>query len=197
MSVKRVFHLYYLLLFPIFRLLFPVRFRHRERLPQGPMVLCAPHSSYLDPVFMMYLLGWDRPPRFMAKRELMDTPVLGTLLRWMGTFGVDRGRADMSAIRSAIGILRAGGIVGIFPEGTRVREEQADQSVKTGAILLASHTGAPLVPVYLPRNKRPFRRTEVVVGEPYTVPRLRGGSGALEPYAAELMARIYALKDGD
>lgn len=189
MKLQRVYRLYYLLLYPIFHLLYPVRYHHRERLPEGPMLLCAMHASYVDPLYLCYLLGIRRMARFMAKQELLDAPLAGRLLSACGVFGVNRGQTDMRSIRTALGILRSGGIVGIFPEGTRVRDEAASD-VKNGALLLASHTGAPIVPIYLPRKKQLFRRMDVVVGEPYTVPRITGGSEAFAPYAEELMRRI-------
>lgn len=191
MKEQRRFRLIYLLLWLPVKLLFPVRIKNRERVPAGAMILCAPHSSMIDPVLLMMALGIRRYPRFMAKRELFEKPVLGSILRGMGVFPVDRGKADMQAIRTALGVLKEGGILGIFPEGTRVHAEEIG-SARSGAIMLASHTGAPLLPVWLTRDKKPFRRVDVVFGEPYVLPRLPGGS--YQPYADELMARIGALR---
>ena len=193
MKEQRRFRLIYLLLWLPVKLLFPVRVQNRERVPEGAMVLCAPHSSMIDPVLLMMALGIRRFPRFMAKQELFAKPLLGGILRGMGVFPVDRGKADMQAIRTALGILKKGGILGIFPEGTRVHAEETG-SARSGAIMLASHTGAPLVPVWLTRDKKAFRKVDVVFGEPYTLPKIGGGSDGYQPYAAELMERIGALK---
>ena len=193
MKEQRRFRLIYLLLWLPVKLLFPVRVQNRERVPEGAMVLCAPHSSMIDPVLLMMALGIRRFPRFMAKRELFAKPLLGGILRGMGVFPVDRGKADMQAIRTALGILKKGGILGIFPEGTRVHAEETG-SARSGAIMLASHTGAPLVPVWLTREKKAFRKVDVVFGEPYALPRISGGSDSYRPYADELMERIGALR---
>ena len=84
------------------------------------------------------------------------------------------------------------GIIGIFPEGTRVREEHASEA-KTGAVMLASRTGVPLLPVWMPRKKRLFHKVDVVVGEAYTLPVLRGNA-EYSPHAEELMHRIGLLQ---
>ena len=193
MKERRAFRLIYLLLWLPVKLVYPVRVRNRELLPEGAAVLCAPHSSMIDPVLLMMALGIRRFPRFMAKKELFDKPFLRGVLRGMGVFPVDRGKADMQAIRTALGILKGGGILGIFPEGTRVHTEEIGDA-HSGAIMLASRTGAPVVPVWLTRDKRPFRKVDVVFGQPYALPRLTGGSDSYKPYADELMERIGALK---
>ena len=193
MKQTRAFRFWYLLLWPITHLVYPVRVRHRERLPQGAMVLCAPHSSMVDPVLLMMALGRGYYPRFMAKKELFEKPLLGKILGSMGVFPVDRGKPDLHAIRTAMEILRDGGTLGIFPEGTRVHTE-ATGSAHNGAVMLASRTGASLVPVWLTREKRLFRPVDVVIGEPYLLPRMSGGGEAYQPHAAELMERICALK---
>jgi len=194
MTEGRFYRFIYRLVFPLMHLLFRIRYRNRDLLPDGPVVLCAPHSSMLDPLFLMYLLGIGRHIRFLAKKELLQKPILGAILKGMGVIGLDRGNADVSAIRTALNILKSGGIIGIFPEGTRMQKEVAG-SAKTGAILLASRSGAKLLPVWLPRGKKLFSRVEIAVGEAYTLPRLHGGSEAYQSYADDLMKRIVALRD--
>ena len=192
MSVA-VYHFIYCFLYPIVHLLYPYRFHHRERIPEtGPMMICASHSNLVDPLLLAYLLGWKRPIRFMAKKELMETPLLGAILRKAGTFGVDRGHADMGAIRSSMAILKDKGDLGIFPEGTRLQESGDG---KHGAIMLAARSGAKVVPVYIPRKKRLFRRLDIVVGEAYMVDKSLHGRDAYEEQAGKLMERIEALKD--
>ena len=59
-QLLRSYHLLYILLYPLVHLLYPIRVRHSERLPDGPMVLCAPHSSMLDPIFLMMAMTIKR-----------------------------------------------------------------------------------------------------------------------------------------
>lgn len=188
-----LYHFLYLLLYPFVHVLYPMRFHHRERIPaQGPILLCASHSSLADPFFLAYLLGWERPMRFMAKKELFAIPILGGILRRAGAFPVDRGNADLSAIRTAMTILKENGILGIFPEGTRLQESGEG---KHGAVILAARSGAKLVPVYIPRRKRFFHRVDILVGEPYVIERTIRGKEAYEERADELMSKIEDLQD--
>ena len=189
----RWYHFIYVLLYPLIHFLYPMRFHYRERIPeQGPILLCASHSNLVDPILLAYLLGWDRPMRFMAKKELFQIPILGRILSKAGAFSVDRGNADMGAIRTSMTILKEKGILGIFPEGTRRQDEGEG---KHGAIMLAARTGAQVVPVYIPRRKRMFRRLDLVAGEPYVLDKSIRGKDAYEEKSAELMEKIENLKD--
>lgn len=117
----------------------------KERvLRTGPFVVAANHVSYLDPVVLG--VACPRPIHFMAKAELFHIPVLGFLIRELGAFPVQRGVADRQAIRRALHILKDGGVVGVFPEGTRNRQgEMLDP--QGGAALIALKAGVPVLPV--------------------------------------------------
>ncbi len=192
MNIDRNFRIAYRFIIPVVTFLYPLRIRHSERVPEGPMVICAPHSKLVDPFLLCALLTVRRFPRFLSKKELFSKPVVGAFLRSIGMIPVDRGKADISAIRTALGVLKNRGIIGIFPEGTRVKEDEGSEA-KTGAVMLASRTGVPILPVWMPRKKRLFRKVDVIVGEPYTLPALRGNAEYL-PHAEELMRRISSLQ---
>ena len=81
----------------------------------------------------------------MAKAELFRIPVLGFLIRELGAFPVQRGAADRSAIRRALRILNDGGVVGVFPEGTRNRRGEV-LNPQGGAALIALKAGVPVLP---------------------------------------------------
>ncbi|NJK30297.1 MAG: 1-acyl-sn-glycerol-3-phosphate acyltransferase, partial [Acaryochloris sp. SU_5_25] len=89
-----------------------------------------------------------RPVAFMAKQELFQVPVLATLIRWYGAYPVNRGAADRSAIRAALGALDQGWAVGLFLQGTRTSDGKITNP-KQGAALIASKIQAPLLPVCL------------------------------------------------
>jgi 1-acyl-sn-glycerol-3-phosphate acyltransferase len=130
----------------------------------------------------------------MAKSELMRVPVLGWLLAKAGVFGVDRGKSDVGAIKQALKVLKGGERLMLFPEGTRFKEGDGG-AAKTGAAMLALRTGVPIVPVYIPREKKWLMRTPVIIGEPY-YPGVKGQRATPEDYRAvadDLMARIHAL----
>lgn len=109
----------------------------------GAFVLAANHVSYLDPPALG--VACPRPVHFMAKAELFRIPVLGIFLPQVGAFPVHRGAADRQAIRHALAVLEQGGVVGVFPEGTRSRTGHL-LAPQGGAALLALKAGVPIVP---------------------------------------------------
>ncbi|HET8757729.1 MAG TPA: lysophospholipid acyltransferase family protein [Solirubrobacteraceae bacterium] len=123
---------------------FRLRVSGAEHLPAaGPAIVAANHKSLLDPFFLG--LTTHRDMRFMAKSELFRRP-FGRLLAGLGAFPVRRGAADADALATARAILEQGGVLIMFPEGTRVDEPDALGSPHHGAGRLAVETGAPLVP---------------------------------------------------
>src|SRR5262245_64058241 len=90
-------------------------------------------------------MATKRHLRFMGKSELFEGP-WGRLLVRLGAFPVRRGQADEDALETARVILRQGGLLALFPEGTRVRDPEQLGDPKRGAGRLALETGAPLVP---------------------------------------------------
>jgi 1-acyl-sn-glycerol-3-phosphate acyltransferase len=140
------------------------------------VILAANHIGLLDGPAVV---AFTRRLTFaMVKREAFSGPV-GRFLTHVGQISLNRREIDPQAIRRAIQVLRAGKVLGVFPEGVRGSGEVA--SAKGGAAYLAMVSGAPIVPVailgtrepgqsksQLPRSRRPIH---VVYGEPFTVPR--------------------------
>jgi len=163
---------YYLSLI-VAKLLFGFRILHRERMLQsGPAILAMNHQSYLDPP----LAGnaSDRAIYFMAKRSLMDVPVLGWLLPKLNVIPVDQEAIDRSALKAMIRILKSGGGVLIFPEGSRTLDGNLLPALP-GLGLIIAKTLAPVVPMRifgaheaLPRGQKKLRLVPItiVVGEP-------------------------------
>ena len=181
---------------PFFRLLFPYRVRGLESLPQGGAVLCANHVSAVDPLMVAAALPRRACPRFMAKAELFEKPFAAWFFRKAGVFPVQRGRADLTAMKTALKCLQNGEKLVIFPEGTRV-EDGEDSSAKSGAVMLATRTNVPIVPVYCGEKKKFLRRTTIVFGAPYS-PVFAGRRPTAEEQhrsAEDLLQRIYSLKE--
>ncbi len=146
-----------ILLWPRYR----IRVVNPEREPKsGSVIVAANHHSAWDPIFVG--LALRRQLHFMAKVELFRFPVLRHIFYWLGAFPVNRGKADSRAIRSALEILKTGQALAMFPEGTRVKEGEA-AAAQNGIALLASRTGAPVVPV---RVVRTGKQIEVRLGTP-------------------------------
>lgn len=180
---------------PIFAILYPMSVEGLEHLrADTPVVFCANHASALDPILFCLALPRRVPMRMMAKKELMDTPLLGWLLKKLGGFGVDRGNADLAAVKTAIKAIKDGNNLLVFPEGTRV-EREGEVQAKGGVVMIAMRTGAMLQPVYVGGKKKLFRRTRIVFGEafaPVTASR-RGTAEEYQFFADEVLHRAYAL----
>lgn len=119
----------------------------QENVPtQGPVLLATNHVSYLDPV----VVGVASPRQvvFMAQTRLWKTPFMRLYLWLMDCIPVERGTVDRKAIRESIKRLKAGSVVGIFPEGERQHSGELSQA-KRGVGLLAVHAGVPIVPVFV------------------------------------------------
>ena len=180
------------LVFKIFR---PWRIVGDAKLPEGGVLICGNHSGLSDPLYVLLATGNYQQCRVMAKAELMRVPVLGFILKKAGVFGIDRGKADIQAIKTAMTALKNGERLLLFPEGTRVKEGE-EGNAHPGAAMLATRTGVPIVPVYIPRKKTWFKPITLVFGEPY-IPAFEGRKATPEDYeriTAELMEKIYSLK---
>jgi 1-acyl-sn-glycerol-3-phosphate acyltransferase len=123
---------------------FRVRVSGLEHIPaDGGVIVASNHKNFLDPFFIG--TATRRHVRFMAKIELFKGP-MGWLFLRVGAFPIRRGQSDAEALDTAAAILRAGGLVVVFPEGTRVEEPDALGAPRHGAGRLAVQTDVPIVP---------------------------------------------------
>ena len=187
---------------PVLRGLYRLEASGLERLPpEGGFVLSANHTSSLDP----WLLGLPLWPRrqlfFMGKVELFN-PVLGPLLRAGGAFPVRRGEGDIEAIETAVRICKDGGIVAMFPEGTRQVKglrKKFEHRPRTGSARIALGARVPLVPAAIKGTDRLSRlpRLKVAYGDPVPLDDLEtmAPRDAQQAATDRLMQRIYALRD--
>lgn len=122
----------------------------REHVPrEGAAIVAGNHTLALDPFVISHALPRGRRIQYMAKKELFANPVLGWIIRTGGSFPVDREGNDVGAIRTALRILQTGGMVGIFPQGTRGGTE-----LQGGAALLALRARALVVPAHVEYRPR-------------------------------------------
>ena len=135
----------YVIVFPLFRLLFRGRTTGNKIVPQyGPLVVVANHGSHFDPPLLGHALG--RPVSFMAKAELFGIPFLGQIIRMCGAYPVKRGSSDREAIRTATSRLQKGWAIGVFLDGKRQMNGRVNNPL-AGAALLAARSGSSLLPV--------------------------------------------------
>ncbi len=199
--MKVLFTIVWCILAPFFGFVHPCRLIGRERLPAEGGLFCANHTGMSDPLCLLLALGAKWNLHVMAKAELMRIPILGWILKQIGIFGIERGKSDVGAIKTAMKFLKNGESVLIFPEGTRIKngvdKDGNESEAKAGAAMLAVRTGAWMIPVFIPEKKRWFRVTKIVIGEPYK-PFTESRKGSAEEYqqiAEDLMDRIHTLEE--
>ncbi|MFD4702200.1 lysophospholipid acyltransferase family protein [Streptomyces niveus] len=108
----------------------------------GPVILAVNHSHNIDGPMLMGTA--PRPVHFLIKKEAFIGP-LDPFLLSIGQLKVDRTTTDRAAVTDALGVLKGGGVLGIFPEGSRGEGDFA--SLRSGLAYFAVRTGAPIVPV--------------------------------------------------
>jgi 1-acyl-sn-glycerol-3-phosphate acyltransferase len=188
---------YYWVCYHLIKLLgwifFRLRYVHRERMiNQGPVILAANHQSFLDPPFAGS--ASDRAIYFLARKSLLDGPILGWLLPKLNVIPVDSETGkDRTALKALIRILKAGQGTLVFPEGQRSPDGRL-QPVLPGLGLVIAKTLAPVVPMRIfgahaawPIGQKwpRIRPVTVVVGEP-----LYFSAADLQPAGKDLYLRL-------
>ncbi len=186
------------------RLFFRFRVVHRERrILKGPVILALNHQSYLDPPLAGISSG--REVYFLARKTLLNVPVLSWLLPRMNVIPVDQEGTDRSALKALIRILKAGEGTVVFPEGARTLDGNL-QPALPGLGFVIAKTLAPVLPMRifgaheaLPRGggRLRFHRITLVIGEPmyFTEADLEPrGKETFQRLSDRVMAAIAALE---
>jgi 1-acyl-sn-glycerol-3-phosphate acyltransferase len=168
---------------PAVKLVAPLQVYGTDRVPlTGGLVVAANHFSWIDPPALG--AACPRTLYFMAKVEVHRVPGLGELMRAFGTFAVRRGESDRDAVRRMREIVREGGALGMFAEGTR-QKSGVPGPVQPGAAMVAVNEEVPLIPAAIHGSQvwrlGNFAPVSIAWGEPMTFEGLpRGGKGYKE-----------------
>jgi len=183
------------------------RFRvvgREKMINQGGCLLAMNHESYLDPPFAG--LCCDREIYYLARKTLLDWPIVGRLLPKVNVIPVDQDRPDTSALKAVIRVVKAGHCTVVFPEGSRTEDGNLLPALP-GIGLVIAKTLCPVVPMRIfgahaafPRHgrPRPFRKITIVVGDPmhFSAADLLGEKRDLYQSLSErVMARIAAIEN--
>jgi 1-acyl-sn-glycerol-3-phosphate acyltransferase len=183
---------------PFMRIWFRLSVTGREHIPEEGAAIVAPnHKSFWDSFFIG--VATKRHLRFMAKTELIEARY-GRLLVRLGAFPVRRGEADEDALLTARTVLEQGGLLALFPEGTRVRDPDELGDPKRGAGRLALEAKAPMVPAAIEGTENLFagpfpkpKRVQVAFAEPITVSAMEASPEA----AGELIEKLWPEVEGE
>ncbi len=173
-----------------------------EHIPtSGGAVIACNHIGYLDFIFC----GWGARPsrrlvRFMAKQSVFEHRISGPLMRGMHHIPVDR-EAGLASYRQALGALKGGEVVGVFPEAT-ISQSFTIKDMKSGAARMAAAAGVPIVPMALwgsqrlwtkgrPRSFRRHVPISIAIGEPLSPTPREKGDAVMD----EIRVRMTALLD--
>jgi 1-acyl-sn-glycerol-3-phosphate acyltransferase len=183
---------------------FSLRVVHPERMiEEGPLLLAVNHSSYFDPPLVG--ICSQRAVYYLARKNLLEWPVLGRLFPDMNVIPVEREGNDMSALREVIKKVRKGNGVVLFPEGTRSRDGNL-QPARAGIGLIIAKTLAPVLPMRIfgaydafPKGSRALRFTQItiVIGKPLFFSAAEVMPGTRETYqrlSDRVMQAIAALQ---
>ena len=178
------------LLSGLYRIIFRVRIT--EEVPEeGSYIICANHINYLDAAGVVLLN--KRKVQFVAKEDLFRYRIMNWLAHIFDIIPIKRNMQDMEAMKRCIKILKNGGILGIFPEGTRNGMEK-NVKAKNGAAYMAIKTGTPIIPVGIHGKFKVFSKVYINFGEPVDLSRYKGeGKEAVDEATQLIMDKIVML----
>ncbi len=172
-----------------------------KKTPKGGVLMICNHNSLFDPLYLMLSL-WKRRHHYVCTDDLLTSKFNRWLFKQFLTIPIDRNNFGMSSFREITSNLKQGNMCVIFPEGhvVRTNEKTADtgdnsgaddkkkleknppmmDNLKSGMVMMAFSSGAPIWPVYLKPRKNGFDRIRVVVGEPIDVKAMLGNMPTMD-----------------
>ena len=186
---------------PLFGGAYRCRARGTDNLPRsGPAIVVTNHKANIDPVICGMV--FDRPLRYMAKKELFGVAAFRKLIVSLGAFPIDRGAGDRAALTTSLDILAQGEVLLMFPEGHRQRDDAVHEFLP-GVAMIALRSGAPVVPMAMDGTQRMVRdgrlglpALKILVGPPIDLGDLTGRNSKTYQEAARRMqgavAGLYA-----
>jgi len=180
----------------------------RENVPlDGSLIVVANHVHLVDPILLQ--LSFPRWLSFMAKQELFRYPLVRFAIRWAQAFSIRRQGTigdKRETIKQARDILSGGLVLGMFPEGKRNRNGKLLPG-KSGAAVIASQTGVPLLPVGIIGTEKLkgirwlWKRPRIIIniGHPFNPPSIetRLSRGQTRLLTGLIMNKIAALLPAD
>lgn len=176
-----------------------LRIKGLENIPKtGGIMFSANHIAARDAVVIA--AACEREIKFLAKKELFTVPIIGRIIKALGAVSLNRGGADVGAIRTSVNLIKAGYALSIFPQGHRYPGvNPATTPRKNGAAMISAHAKCDVIPVCIKvRGFRYgiFKKVDVIFGEPIKFEELKlqaGGSAEYREATDIIFERIVAL----
>ncbi len=144
-------------------LLFKIDINGEENIPQDRgLIVCSNHYHWLDPIVVACF--FNRKVHFMAKKELFKNKYFGMLLKRVHAFPVNRGAADITAIKTALRVVKSQKVLGIFPEGTRVKAGQIGNA-EPGIAMIGIKGEVDILPIGINGNYKFRSKLYVNIGQ--------------------------------
>lgn len=174
-----MFHFIQILAALPIKIFFPTKIVGKKNIPKGACIISSNHTSNMDAV-VFAVNTWEKK-YYLAKKELFKNKVFGGFLKSLGAIKIDRQANDITAIKQCLKVLKDNKKLFIFPEGTRVKNENMELGeVKHGVAMFAVKAKVPIVPMFITKKPKIFRRNKIFIGEPFELQEFYGKKLASE-----------------
>lgn len=178
----------------VIRILFRLEVEGLENIPkEGKLILCSNHINNLDPVIISIVV--PRTINWMGKKELFKYKWFGFLLEKLNVFPVDRAGTDIKSVKKALRILKEDKVLGIFPEGTKVKGFDL-VNAKPGVALMAIKSQTNILPIHIESNYKFFNKVSIRIGNVIDLSQYKGQKLNNENYtiiSQNILKTIYEL----
>ncbi|MDO5040775.1 MAG: lysophospholipid acyltransferase family protein [Peptoniphilus sp.] len=181
------------ILWIFFKIIFRAEITGADKIPEGrPLIISPNHKSNFDPLLVSAMI---KPQiHWIAKKELFAFKPLGAFIRAVGGFPVDRQNTDIKAVKTAMSLLKNNKVLGLFPEGTRVKTPDFTKP-KSGVALIAHRTKATVVPIYIEGDYTPFSKMKLIVREPLDLSQMKITQSDYDEISLGILKSIYGVDE--
>lgn len=161
-----------------------------------PIIISANHTHIFDPVILATLT--KKQIFFLSKKEIFEKKLSAKFFTKLGVISIDRENTDLKAIKSCFRVIRSGNILGIFPEGTRVKTIDI-KNMKKGVALIALKNKVNILPIHIEGTYKIFSKITVDIYPMIEISNFENmeDSEAIDKLTEELFYKIYQGRYGD
>ena len=181
----------------LIKIIYRVRVNGIENLKDDePIIISANHIHIFDPVILATLT--KKQIFFLSKKEIFEKKLLAKFFTKLGVIPIDRENTDLKAIKSCFRVIRSGNILGIFPEGTRVKTIDI-KNMKKGVALIALKNKVNIIPIHIEGTYKIFSKITVDIYPMIDISNFENmeDSEAIDKLTEELFYKIYQGRYGD